>query len=122
MAAAGWEVRYLPIARVHHHEGQSSGQNVAARHILFHRARVAYFRKHHGRLVAAAVRLGVLVQFAVELVLEAIKLAAGNKPDLRRERIGQYRRILADGLAPAGDTAGEAPVPAVTGVTSAPSS
>jgi GT2 family glycosyltransferase len=100
IATAGWEVRYVPSARVMHHEGQSSAQNVAARHTNFHRARVAYFRKHHGRLAAATVRFGVLAEFALELVVEACKLVARSKPDLRRERIAMYRKVLSDGLGP----------------------
>ena len=45
---AGWRVVYLPTATVVHHIGKSSEQAVTARHINFNRAKLRYFRKHHG--------------------------------------------------------------------------
>jgi len=95
---AGWAIHYCPDARVVHHEGQSSGQVEAARHLRFQRSRVRYFRKHHGRAAAAAVRAGVLAAFGIELLIEAGKWLAGHKRALRRARVAAYWRILRDGL------------------------
>ncbi len=98
LAAAGWQVHFTPSARVLHHEGQSSGQVAPERHRHFHRSRVRYFRRHHGWLAGQAVRLGILAQFAAELVLEAGKGALGHKRELRRARVAAYRALLKDGL------------------------
>ena len=45
---AGWQIVYLPSAQIIHHEGKSSEQVVAARHIRFQTSKVRYFRKFHG--------------------------------------------------------------------------
>ncbi|MFQ5460680.1 MAG: glycosyltransferase family 2 protein [Anaerolineae bacterium] len=99
LKSAGWETHFVPGARVIHHEGKSSEQAAGRRHIEFQRSKVRYYRKYHGRGAAAVVRAGILGEFALELGLEAAKLAVGHKPEVRRRRVADYRRILADGLA-----------------------
>jgi N-acetylglucosaminyl-diphospho-decaprenol L-rhamnosyltransferase len=96
--AADWEVIYFPEARVIHHEGQSSGQVVAARHIYFHASKVRYFRKHHGPLQAEALRLFLLATFTYQLGLEGLKWLVGHKRPLRAERVAAYRQVLRSGL------------------------
>jgi len=100
-ALAGWQTVYLPTAEIIHYEGKSSEQVVAARHIRFHRSRVRYFRKFHGRAAAETVRLAVLGMFAVEWLLEAGKWLLGSRRALRRERLAAYRQLLKSGLRPA---------------------
>jgi len=95
---AGYSVHYDPAAVVVHHEGGSSDQVVAARHLHFQRSRVRYFRKHHGRGAAAVVRGGVLAGFAAEIAVEGIKWLSGHKRPLRSERIRAYMAVLRDGL------------------------
>jgi hypothetical protein len=95
---AGWEIHYCPSARVIHHEGKSSEQVVAARHLYFQQSRVRYFRKHHGRLAAATVRGGILAAYAVELLLESAKWLVGHRRPLRRARMAAYWTLLRSGL------------------------
>ncbi|OQA40651.1 MAG: N-acetylglucosaminyl-diphospho-decaprenol L-rhamnosyltransferase [Chloroflexi bacterium ADurb.Bin325] len=97
-ALAGWRTVYLPAAEIVHYEGKSSEQAVAARHIRFHRSRVRYFRKFHGRAAAETVRLAVLGMFAVEWLLEAGKWLLGSRRPLRRARLAAYGCLLASGL------------------------
>ena len=97
-AEAGWERVYLPDALVVHHEGQSSGQVVARRHILFNASKVHYFCKHHGRLMAEFLRLFLLLGFVVQLVIEALKCALGHKRALRRDRVRAYAEVIRSGL------------------------
>lgn len=96
--AAGWAVAYLPGAVVLHHEGKSSEQNPAARHIRFHTSRVRYFRKHRGAVVAETLRLALLAMFAGEWALEAVKWLLGSKRDLRLGRMRAYHQLLRAGL------------------------
>jgi GT2 family glycosyltransferase len=91
---ARWEVVYLPTARVIHHEGKSSEQVVAARHIRFNTSKVRYFRKFHGRAAGETVRLALLGMFAGEWLLEGAKWVAGSQRALRRERMAAYRQLL----------------------------
>ncbi len=98
----GWRVVYLPAARVVHHEGKSSEQAVVARHVNFQRAKLRYFRKYHGRWVAGALRLFLLVVYGWQLVLEGVKGLVGHKRGLRWQRVGVYWAVLRSGLRPAG--------------------
>jgi N-acetylglucosaminyl-diphospho-decaprenol L-rhamnosyltransferase len=97
---AGWQIRFCPQAVIVHHEGKSSEQVVAMRHREFHRSRVRYFRKHHGRLAGAMVRIGILKLFELEMLLEAGKWLLGHRRDLRRARVAAYWSVLRDGLGP----------------------
>ena len=91
---AGWRVMYVPQAVVIHHEGKSSEQVVAARHVYFNRSKVRYFRKHHGPWAAAVVLWGIRLQYAGELLLEGGKWLLGHKRGLRAQRVRAYWAVL----------------------------
>lgn len=95
---AGWTIVYLPEARVIHHVGKSSDQAVAARHIHFNTSKVRYFRKHHGRAAAFALRLFLLALYLWQIALESAKALLGHKRAMRRQRIGVYWQVLRSGL------------------------
>jgi hypothetical protein len=86
-----------------HHEGQSSGQVIAARHIRFNSSKVAYFAKHHGALTGQVLRLFLLSTFVFQLCEEAAKFAWGHKRTLRRERLRAYWQVLRSGLTQRGE-------------------
>ncbi|MBM4460463.1 MAG: glycosyltransferase [Chloroflexi bacterium] len=94
----GWRVVYLPTAQIIHHEGRSSEQVVAARHIRFQTSKVRYFRKFHGLLAAQTLRIFLLAAFALEWVFEAVKWLLGSRRSLRGERMAAYRQLLQTGL------------------------
>ena len=103
--AAGWQVVYLPHAVVTHHEGKSSEQVVAARHIRFHSSRVRYVRKYHGARKATLVRGFLLLTFAYQWLVEAAKWLGGlvissqrSQRSMRRERMSAYGAVLRSGL------------------------
>lgn len=98
MKAAGWSIWYWPEARVVHHEGASSGQVVARRQILFATSKIEYYRKWHGPRAAALLSGWLWLLFGWEMLVETLKLLLRHKPELRRERIDQYRQVLASGL------------------------
>ncbi|HEX9842749.1 MAG TPA: glycosyltransferase, partial [bacterium] len=92
--AAGWRVVYMPEAAFYHFEGKSSEQAAPERHLRFQRSKIRYFRKYHGRLVAFALWLFLLVSYAYQLALEAAKGLLGHKRAMRRERVRAYWRVL----------------------------
>jgi N-acetylglucosaminyl-diphospho-decaprenol L-rhamnosyltransferase len=94
----GWEIIYLPTATVIHHEGKSSEQVVAARHIYFQGSKVRYFRKHHSLFQAEALRCFLLATYVYQLGREGCKWLIGHKRPLRAERIRAYRQVLRSGL------------------------
>ena len=96
--AAGWEIVYLPTASIIHHEGKSSEQVVAARHVYFQSSKVRYFRKHHGAFQAEALRWFLLLTYAYQVGREALKWLIGHKRPLRAERMRAYRQVLRSGL------------------------
>lgn len=100
LRAAGWRVVYQPQATVVHYEGQSSGQVVARRQVLFNTSKVRYFDKHVGAVSATVLRLALLSGFALEWAIEGAKWLVGHKRPLRRERMCAYREILRTGLKP----------------------
>jgi len=99
---AGWRVIYYPGARVVHHEGKSSEQVVAKRHIYFQRSKLRYFRQYHGRWSALALRVFLLANYAWQMALEAAKGTVGHERGLRRQRVAAYWEVLKTGLPPAG--------------------
>lgn len=99
---AGWKVIYYPEAQVIHHEGKSSEQVLAQRHIYFQRSKLRYFRQYHGRLAACGLRVYLLANYLWQLVVEAVKGVLGHKRPLRWQRVGAYWQVLKSGLPPAG--------------------
>src|SRR5690606_3764605 len=77
---SGWRVVYYPYAQIIHHVGKSSEQAVTARHINFQRAKLRYFRKYHGRLTAAVLRVFLLTIYLWQLLIEGVKGFLGNNP------------------------------------------
>ena len=95
---AGWRVVYFPEARIVHHEGKSSEQVVAARHIYFQSSKVRYTCKYHGHAIAELLRLWLLAQYGWQIAVEGAKWLAGHRRDLRAARLAAYRQVLKSGL------------------------
>ncbi len=95
---AGWRVVYLGDAHIVHHGGASTAQVIARSHIYFQQSKIRYFRKHHSALIAAVLRVFLLLNYAFQLTEESIKFALGHKRDLRRRRIQAYAQVLRSGL------------------------
>jgi hypothetical protein len=95
---AGWRVVYFPKATVVHYGGRSSDQVVAERHIHFQRSKVLYFRKHHGQMVAEALRFFILGTYLFQMAEEGLKYVLGHKRSLRRARLRAYGDVLRSGL------------------------
>lgn len=95
---AGWEVVYLPTARVVHHVGKSSEQVLPVRHAQFQRSKVLFFKKHHGDWTGETLRLFLLLTYLWQTMVEALKWLVGHKRDLRRHRVDAYWQVLRSGL------------------------
>jgi N-acetylglucosaminyl-diphospho-decaprenol L-rhamnosyltransferase len=90
----GWQVVYLPTAEVIHHEGGSSGQVVAARHLHFQSSKLYYTRKWMGAWTAEALRLFLLATYAWQWLEEGGKWLVGSKRPMRRQRMAVYWQLL----------------------------
>lgn len=65
---AGWELWYLPDARIVHYGGQSTRQARDPMIAALYRSKVRFFRKHYGRLPAALLRLIFVVVLRVKWI------------------------------------------------------
>lgn len=95
---SGWSVVYLPHEHITHYGGQSTTQDIPARHIHFNTSKVRYFRIHEGRRTGAFVRRFLLTMYAAQLVSESAKWLLGHKRPLRARRIKLYTQVLKSGL------------------------
>lgn len=95
---AGWQVVYLGTVQITHHGGKSTDQVSAFKHIYFQESKLRYYRKHHGRGFAGLLRLFLLLNYAVQLMIEGAKGLLGHKRALRRERVQAYWQVLRSGL------------------------
>ncbi|MCA1725466.1 MAG: glycosyltransferase family 2 protein [Thermomicrobia bacterium] len=99
---AGWRVRYVPLAEVRHHEGASTGQNLAARQQAFAVSKTYLMGRLYGPVVGAVTRGALVLDQAVRLTREAAKWALGHKRALRAARVLAACATLRALLLPAG--------------------
>ncbi len=91
-------IAYLPAARIVHHEGKSSEQVVAARHLYFQRSKLRLAQMMYGQRFATLVWLFLVLCYGWEIGAEGIKLLLGHRRALRRQRIEVYAQVLRAGL------------------------
>jgi GT2 family glycosyltransferase len=91
---AGWRVAYVGDARITHYGGRSTEQVQAAKHIHFQQSKLRYFRKFHGRGLALALRVFLLLSYSAQIVQEGAKAFIGHKRPLRLERIRTYWQVI----------------------------
>jgi hypothetical protein len=91
---AGWRAVYLSAAQIVHHGGKSTEQVVANKHIYFQQSKLRYFNKFHGVLAAGVLRAFLVVSYAQQLTLEAVKALVGHKRALRQQRVRMYGQVI----------------------------
>jgi len=84
---AGWRVRYVPTAEVWHHEGMSTGQNIALRQRSFAVSKAYLMRTLYGPAIGGLTRVALVADQGVRLVREGAKWSLGHKRDLRAARV-----------------------------------
>jgi hypothetical protein len=97
---AGWKVYFTPEAQIIHYGGRSSSRQSAKMSVLYLDSLLKYFRKHHGRLAAVAVRLLAVLETSLRLSYWTLRsLLHGTlssrqpelpEPGLPSRKIGQY--------------------------------
>ena len=93
-AEAGWQIVYLPEARIIHYEGKSSEQGLGARAVRFQRSKLYYTRKYFGPGWSGLLRTFLWLTFAFQWAEETAKWLIGHRRPLRRQRMGAYRQVL----------------------------
>jgi N-acetylglucosaminyl-diphospho-decaprenol L-rhamnosyltransferase len=94
----GWSVRYIPTAKIMHHEGASTAQDVPRRQQDFDASRVLLLERmygaRHARFVATLLRAG----YGLYLMREAAKWMFGHRRELRLQRMRFYVAVLRAGI------------------------
>jgi hypothetical protein len=90
----GWEIHYAPAATIIHHEAASTSQARLASRLEFDRGRVRAQRALHGDAVARRTARLLRLNFAMQLLREALKWTVAHRRELRRQRIGQYWTLM----------------------------
>jgi GT2 family glycosyltransferase len=85
---------YVPEAVIIHHEGKSSEQVQAARHIHFQGSKLRLAQLWYGQPFAKLLRGFLWLGYLWELWLESLKYLAGHRQDLRRTRMQVYALVL----------------------------
>lgn len=81
--AAGWDIYWVPAARIIHYGGQSSKQVADAMFLQLYRAKIQYFGKHGGQLAAVVYKTLLMLATLVRLALSPFALL---EPDPKRRR------------------------------------
>jgi GT2 family glycosyltransferase len=92
---AGWQIYWVPAARIIHYGGQSARQIADAMFLQLYRAKVQYFHKHWGAARADAYKL--LLGFATLARIALVPLAFIEPEPLRRRHLNlarQYKLLL----------------------------
>jgi N-acetylglucosaminyl-diphospho-decaprenol L-rhamnosyltransferase len=92
---AGWRIYWTPQAQVVHYGGQSSRQLRDEMFLRLYWGKIAYFRKHHGRLSARLYKLVLAITSLPRLLLGPLAFLEGTprrKEHLDLARL--YRRLL----------------------------
>jgi GT2 family glycosyltransferase len=94
LAAAGFRTRYVAQARVLHHVGRSTRQ--FGRFLPeWHKNRLHYYRKHHGRLAGAWLKLCVTSSAADWVATQLGRRFRGRPSEPIRPLLGLLREFLA---------------------------
>ncbi len=91
----GWKIFWVPQAIVLHYGAQSTGQFVAEMFLRLYEGKIAYFRKHHGRLTAGLYKLILLAACLARQLLGPLALL--KRPVQRRKDLlltRRYRQLV----------------------------
>ena len=95
MKQAGWKVFYLPTVRVVHHGRASVDQMADQMFLQLYRSKVAYFRKHRGRLQTFLLKCILYIGHWPRLALAGIAYTvSGWHRAARRARLKRCWRLL----------------------------
>lgn len=92
---AGWQLHYVPRAKVVHYGGQSTQQVAAEMFLRLYQGKLIFFRKHRGWLAGQAYKLVLLAAAVARLLLSP--LAWFESPSHRQQHLtlaNNYWRLM----------------------------
>lgn len=91
LAKRGWDVYWVPQAKVLHHGGQSTRQVAGEMFLRLYHSKVIFFRKHYGQGKAIAYKLLLAAVSLPRILLGFLRLS----PDGRRLSANYWRLVWA---------------------------
>jgi len=92
---AGWKIYWIPQAEVIHYGGQSTRQIATEMFVQLYRAKIEYFRKHHGTLQASLYKLILYTSGILRLILAPVgRLEPAPRGEKHRTIAQNYQRLL----------------------------
>lgn len=96
LVKAGYENYWIPTSRVIHYGGQSTSQFAREMFIQLYRAKIQYFKKHHGNFVASIYKNILLIASLLRLIVSP--LVSWNNPHAKiqqRQIQENYKYLMA---------------------------
>jgi GT2 family glycosyltransferase len=96
ISRAGWQLVWVPQARVTHYGGQSTRQVATKMFLHLYASKIIYFRKHHGAMTARLYKLILMIASVIRIAaaLPAAMLAPTQRQQYTRIA-ANYRQLLA---------------------------
>jgi hypothetical protein len=92
---AGWKIYWVPQALITHYGGQSTRQMAAEMFVQLYRAKIEFFRKHHGHLQAGLYKLILCFSGLPRLILALVgHFEPAPRGERHREIAENYQRLL----------------------------
>ncbi|OGO36020.1 MAG: hypothetical protein A2W35_15030 [Chloroflexi bacterium RBG_16_57_11] len=92
---AGWDIYWFPQAIITHYGGQSTRQMAAEMFVQLYRAKIEFFRKHHGPLQASLYKLILCFSGLPRLILAPVgRLEPAPRGERHRTIAENYQRLL----------------------------
>lgn len=94
---AGWEVYYLPAARIMHWGGQSSARVPAKRRVIVYKSKLLFLGKHYGPGTASLFRGALLTTSFLKMGLWGlVRFLAPGRRKQASENLRSYRMLIRD--------------------------
>jgi GT2 family glycosyltransferase len=91
----GWQIFWLPQAKVVHYGGQSTRQVKGEMFVRLYREKIAYFRMHHGSAAAGIYKILLLCASVARQVLSPLALLTSRDRRSRAFELARlYRRLV----------------------------
>ena len=92
---AGWQLAWVPRARIVHYGGQSTQQAAADMFLQLYRGKLLFFRKHYGPGRGRLYKLVLLLAALVRLLLSPLAWLEGAAPRQQHQTlVRNYRRLV----------------------------
>jgi len=91
----GWQLFWVPASKIVHYGGQSTRQTAGEMFLQLYRAKIFYFRKHHGMFSAEVYKVILSLAALVRLIAYAFFRFVGSEHRAQQEKLaGFYRNLI----------------------------